>query len=289
VARPVRTGHELSGLATPREWARALPLQPEASGSIHGSPLRRAHRAQQRDDGVVGQDPGTDRYADARRRMVEVDLAGRDIVDPRVLAAMQRVPRHLFVNDAQVGQAYEDRALPIGRGQTISQPYIVAFTAQALAVAPGDRILEVGTGSGYAAAVLAEMGAAVVTVERDPDLASTARSRLDSLGYGQVEVVRGDGSTGRPERAPFDGITVAAAAPSVPEPLVTQLRIGGRLVVPVGDRRSGQNLLRVVRTGEGNEVEDLLPVTFVPLVGRAGWSDPQTGPRRGALRRNHPR
>ena len=237
----------------------------------------------------MGQDPGTDRYADARRRMVEVDLAGRDIVDPRVLAAMQRVPRHLFVNDAQVGQAYEDRALPIGRGQTISQPYIVAFTAQALAVAPGDRILEVGTGSGYAAAVLAEMGAAVVTVERDSDLASTARSRLDALGYSQVEVVRGDGSTGRPERAPFDAITVAAGAPSVPESLVTQLRVGGRLVVPVGDRRSGQNLFRVVRTGERNEVEDLLPVAFVPLVGRAGWPDPQTGPRRDALRRNHPR
>jgi protein-L-isoaspartate(D-aspartate) O-methyltransferase len=244
---------------------------------------------QRRDDGVVDQDLETDRHAGARRRMVEVDLAGRDIVDPRVLTAMGLVPRHLFVDDTRVGQAYEDRALPIGRGQTISQPYIVAFTIQALSVAQGDRVLEVGTGSGYAAAVLAEMGAAVVTVERDPDLASTARSRLDALGYGQVEVIRGDGSMGRLDRAPFDAITVAAAAPSVPEPLVTQLRVGGRLVVPVGGRRSGQNLIRVVRTGEGTEVEDLLQVAFVPLVGQAGWSDSQIGPRRGALRRNHPR
>ena len=253
------------------------------------SPARRASSVLRRDDGVVVQEPGIDRHAGARQHMVEVDLAGRDIADPQVLAAMERVPRHLFVDDAHAGQAYDDRALPIGQGQTISQPYIVAFTAQALSVAPGDRVLEVGTGSGYAAAVLAELGTTVITVERDPDLASTARSRLDALGYGQVEVVRGDGSTGRPERAPFDAITVAAAAPPVPEPLVTQLRVGGRLVVPVGDSRSGQNLFRVVRTGEGTEVEDLLPVTFVPLVGRAGWPDPQTGSRRGVLRRNHPR
>ena len=168
--------------------------------------------------------------------MVEVDLAGRDIVDPRVLAAMQRVPRHLFVNDAQVGQAYEDRALPIGRGQTISQPYIVAFTAQALAVAPGDRILEVGTGSGYAAAVLAEMGAAVVTVERDSDLASTARSRLDALGYSQVEVVRGDG-TGRPVAGRQPAGTWRFGRAGAGGPL--RLRAGGPAagLVAVGDLR----------------------------------------------------
>jgi protein-L-isoaspartate(D-aspartate) O-methyltransferase len=233
--------------------------------------------------------PETDERSAERERMVADQIAARGVRDSRVLAAMRKVPRHEFVPAELAARAHHDSPLPIGHAQTISQPYIVAFTAQALAVAPGDRILEVGTGSGYAAAVLAEMGAAVVTVERDPDLASTARGRLFALGYGQVEVVRSDGSTGRPERAPFDAITVAAAAPSVPEPLVAQLRVGGRLVVPVGDRRSGQNLFRVVRTGEGNEVEDLLPVTFVPLVGRAGWPGPQTGPRRGALRRNHPR
>ena len=224
--------------------------------------------------------------------LLEIDgqqIAGRGVREPRVIQAMKRVPRHHLIPEERQRWAYSDHPVPIGEGQTISQPYIVAFTIQALSVAQGDRVLEVGTGSGYAAAVLAEMGAAVVTVERDPDLASTARSRLDALGYGQVEVIRGDGSMGRLDRAPFDAITVAAAAPSVPEPLVTQLRVGGRLVVPVGGRRSGQNLIRVVRTGEGTEVEDLLQVAFVPLVGQAGWSDSQIGPRRGALRRNHPR
>ena len=252
------------------------------------SPVRRASSVLRRDDGVVGQEPGIDSHAGARRHMVEVDLAGRDIVDPQVLAAMERVPRHLFVDDAHAGQAYDDRALPIGRGQTISQPYIVAFTAQALTVAPGDRVLEVGTGSGYAAAVLAELGTTVITVERDPGLASTARGRLGALGYSRVEVIQADGSRGCPDRAPFDVITVAAAAPSVPEPLVAQLQVGGRLVVPVGGHRSDQRLVRVVRTGEGTEVEDLLPVAFVPLVGQAGWPDSQTGLSRGPRRRSQP-
>ncbi len=250
-----------------------------------------AHRAStmlQRDDGVMGQESGIHRHAGVRRHMVEVDLAGRDIADPQVLAALERVPRHLFVDDAHDRQAYDDRALPIGRGQTISQPYIVAFTAQALSVAPGDRVLEVGTGSGYAAAVLAELGATVVTVERDPSLASTARSRLDALGYSRVEVIQADGSRGCPDRAPFDAISVAAAAPSVPEPLVAQLQISGRLVVPVGGRRSDQRLVRVVRTGEGTEVEDLLPVAFVPLVGQAGWPDSQTGSKWSPRRRSQP-
>ena len=245
------------------------------------SPVRQASSVLRRDDGVVSQEPGTDRHAGARWHMVEVDLAGRDIVDPQVLAAMERVPRHLFVDDAHAGQAYDDRALPIGRGQTISQPYIVAFTAQALAVAPGDRALEVGTGSGYGAAVLAELGATVISVERDPSLASMARGRLDTLGYSRVKVIQDDGSHGCPDQAPFDVITIAAAAPSIPEPLVAQLQIGGRLVVPVGGRRSDQRLVRVVRTEEGAEVEDLLPVAFVPLVGRAGWPDYQTGSRQG--------
>ena len=205
--------------------------------------------------------------------MVEVDLAGRDIVDSRILTAMERLPRHCFVGDPQVDDAYADRALPIGWDQTISQPYIVAFMAQVLDVTPGDRILEVGTGSGYAAAVLAELGATVITVERDPNLASVARDRLTTLGYSQVQVIQADGSPGCPDWAPFDAITVAAAAPSVPESLIAQLQIGGRLVIPVGGRQSEQSLIRVVRTEKGTKIEDLLPVTFVPLVGQAGWPD----------------
>ncbi len=248
------------------------------------SPVRRASSVLRRDDGAVSQEPGIDDHAGVRRQMVEVDLAGRDIVDPQVLAAMNRVPRHPFVDEDHAGQAYDDRALPIGRGQTISQPYIVAFTAQALTVAPRDRVLEVGTGSGYAAAVLAELCATVTTMERDPGLASTARSRLEALGYSRVEVIQADGSRGCPDQAPFDVITVAAAAPSIPEPLVAQLEVGGRLVVPVGGRESDQRLVRVVRAGKGTEVEDLLPVAFVPLVGQAGWPDSQTGSRQGRRR-----
>lgn len=221
----------------------------------------------------MGKEPTTEFETSERRRMVEVDLAGRDIVDPQVLAAMGQVPRHLFVDSATTGQAYADRALPIGGGQTISQPYIVAITAQELTVTPGDRILEVGTGSGYAAAVLAELGATVITVERDPNLASVARDRLTTLGYSQVQVIQADGSPGCPDWAPFDAITVAAAAPSVPESLIAQLQIGGRLVIPVGGRQSEQSLIRVVRTEKGTKIEDLLPVTFVPLVGQAGWPD----------------
>ncbi|MCH2411617.1 MAG: protein-L-isoaspartate(D-aspartate) O-methyltransferase [Acidimicrobiales bacterium] len=206
--------------------------------------------------------------------MVAEQLATRDITDHRVLSAMATVPRHQFVPAPARADAYEDRPLPIGSGQTISQPYIVAFTLQALDLRPGATVLDVGTGSGYQAAVLAEMGATVTSVERVPSLASGARKRLAELGY-SVDVVEGDGSMGWPTGAPYDAIVVAASGPSVPDDLLAQLRVGGRLVMPGGGRHHGQELVRMTRTpGEaGQEVrEPLLPVSFVPLLGEAGWS-----------------
>lgn len=204
--------------------------------------------------------------------MVETDLADRDITDREVLRVMGNVPRHRFLDPTQGKHAYQDRPVSIGRGQTISQPYIVAFTAQVLQISPGDSLLEIGTGSGYSAAVYAELGANVVSLERDRTLAWMARKRLAALGYERVEVIEGDGSLGCTDQAPFAAISVAAGAPEVPRSLVDQLEIGGRLVAPVGGRHSGQRLLRVLRTEKGTEVEDLLGVAFVPLVGHAGWS-----------------
>jgi protein-L-isoaspartate(D-aspartate) O-methyltransferase len=206
--------------------------------------------------------------------MVDEQLAARDITDRSVLAAMAAVPRHRFVAATEQTDAYEDRPLPIGAGQTISQPYLVAFTLQALDVRSGGTVLDVGTGSGYQAAVLAEMGALVTSIECVPSLAVDARVRLADLGYA-VGVVEGDGSVGWPPGAPYDAIVVAASGPSVPDELVAQLNVGGRLVMPVGGRRHGQQLVRVTRTagGSGGNVrETLLPVSFVPLLGGAGWS-----------------
>ena len=206
----------------------------------------------------------------ARREMVELQLRARDIVDENVLRAMERVPRELFVPERERRRAYEDAALPIGHGQTISQPYMVARICEALAVRPGQRVLDVGTGSGYQAAVLAELGAEVVTIERIPELAEQARSNLAAAGYERVQVVVGDGTLGVPERAPFDGIAVAAAAPGLPETLYEQLRPGGRLVVPVGGQRA-QRLEVVVRSPEGPAVLHSVPCRFVPLVGEEGF------------------
>ncbi|MBS1264501.1 MAG: Protein-L-isoaspartate O-methyltransferase [Acidimicrobiaceae bacterium] len=202
--------------------------------------------------------------------MVERHLAARGIKDRRVLAAMEAVPRHLFVPPELVGSAYDDRPLPIGHGQTISQPYIVAFTAQALDISPGSRMLEVGTGSGYAAAVFSELCDKVVSVECIPSLARAARQRLAMLGYDRVEVVEGDGGLGWSEASPYDVVALAAAAPEVPSRLLEQLVPDGRMVLPLGRERRDQKMVRVVRTRDGAQVEELLPVAFVPLVGHAG-------------------
>ena len=206
----------------------------------------------------------------ARRRMVDRQLRSRDVADERVLAAMERVPRELFVGPELRERAYDDAALPIGYGQTISQPYMVARICEALALTGGERVLDVGTGSGYQAAVIAELAAEVYTIERIAGLADQARANLAAAGYERVVVHVGDGTLGVPEHAPYDAIAVAAAAPEAPPPLYGQLRLGGRLVVPVG-RRWGQELLAVVRSPEGPAVAHSVPCRFVPLVGKEGF------------------
>ena len=209
---------------------------------------------------------------DARARMVEHQLRRRGITDERVLAAMARVPRELFVPASVRPYAYDDGALPIGEGQTISQPFVVATICALLALRGDERALDVGTGSGYQAAVLAELAGEVVTVERIPSLAEAARARLTAAGYERVEVVVGDGSLGVPARAPFQAIAVAAAAPGIPVALYDQLDEGGRLVVPRGSRR-GQELVLAVRAANGPVESPSIPVRFVPLVGAEGFGD----------------
>ncbi len=200
-------------------------------------------------------------------RMVRDQIAARGVRDPRVLAALRKLPRHLFVPPNLQSAAYEDTPLPIGYGQTISQPYIVAFMTEALELKPQDKVLEIGTGSGYQAAVLAELAREVYTIEIVEPLAKSARERLEGLGYSNVHVRAGDGYRGWPEAAPFDAIIVTAAPEQVPPPLLDQLRVGGRLVVPVG--RFMQDLVRLRRTPQGIKRESLLPVMFVPMTGEA--------------------
>ena len=202
--------------------------------------------------------------------MIDEQLAGRGITDGRVLEAMGRVPRELFVTDRDRRKAYRDMPLRIGFGQTISQPYMVAVICQAAEVREGDRVLDIGTGSGYQAAVLAELGAKVYTVERIPDLAARARERLAEAGYEGVAVHVGDGSLGLPEHGPYDAIVVAAAAPAMPESLYGELRERGRLVVPVGGQE-GQRLEVIVRSPEGPAVARSVSCRFVPLVGAEGF------------------
>ncbi|HEX2889536.1 protein-L-isoaspartate(D-aspartate) O-methyltransferase [Vineibacter terrae] len=216
----------------------------------------------------------SDPFTAQRHDMVEHQIAGMGIRDARVLAAMRKVPRHVFVPEWLQDAAYNDGPLPIGDGQTISQPYVVAHMAEALTLRDGDRVLEIGTGSGYAAAVLAEIAAEVFTVERLPTLAARARAVLATLGYANVHVVEGDGTLGWPAAAPYDAIAVAAGGPSVPPTLRAQLKPGGRLVMPVGHHTHGQSLIRVTRgDGTPDREEQLGLVSFVPLIGAEGWKD----------------
>ena len=210
----------------------------------------------------------TDSIAKARQRMVNVQLKGRDITDSRVLTIMTRVPRHLFVSKSFLSEAYADHPLPIGEGQTISQPYIVALMTQILGIHSGEKVLEVGTGSGYQAAVLAELTQNVYTMEIRPELAKEASKRLMNLGYTSVQVKRGDGYFGWPEAAPFDAIIITAAANHVPPPLLKQLKPGGRMILPLGSTTFFQTLTLITKQENGTtDVQHLTTVSFVPMTG----------------------
>jgi protein-L-isoaspartate(D-aspartate) O-methyltransferase len=211
-----------------------------------------------------------DPFLAQRRSMVESQLRARGIRDERVLAAMFRVPRHEFVSAEYRDQVYEDHPIPIGEGQTLSQPYIVAVMLEALALDPSDTVLEIGTGSGYQTALLAELAKQVYSVERHASLAHDARATLARLGYSNVEVALGDGSHGLAERAPFDAIVVSAAAPQIPPPLFEQMREGGRMVIPVGPAHAQE--LQLVRKQAGKLiVANLEGCRFVPLIGSEGY------------------
>lgn len=218
----------------------------------------------------------------ARERMVMRQLVNRGIIDPRVISAMRQVPRERFVPGGLEEFAYDDGPLPIGEGQTISQPYIVALMAEAAAIQPGDRVLEIGTGLGYAAAVFAQLGREVYTIERQPKLASSARARLSGLGIDNARVIEGDGTRGWPDAAPYDVILVATSGPEVPRSLRDQLRVGGRLIIPIGDEAHLQRLVRITRRSIYDfDEEDLGPVAFVPLIGAEGWHESNTETGRG--------
>lgn len=213
-----------------------------------------------------------DDYRIARRRMVDGQLKKRGISDPRVLEAMTRVPRHFFVDEAQALQAYTDSPLPIGYGQTISQPYIVAAMVEALELTPNDRVLEIGSGSGYQTAILAELAGEVFAVERLEQLFHKGRANLARLDYHNIRLKLDDGTLGWPEEAPFDAVIVAAGGPRVPQPLVDQLAPGGRLIVPVGSSAAHQKLTLVAKDHSGEVSRSALgDCRFVALVGSHGW------------------
>jgi protein-L-isoaspartate(D-aspartate) O-methyltransferase len=215
--------------------------------------------------------------------MVETQIAARGVRDPAVLDAMRIVPREAFVAERLKPFAYEDGPLPIEEGQTISQPFIVAVMTDAVRPKPGDRALEIGTGSGYGAAVLSRIAAEVYTIERLAGLAESARRRLADLGYGNVHVLHGDGTLGWPEHAPYNAIVVTAGGPKVPPPLLDQLAVGGRLVMPVGSASRFQRLVLVTRKAvDGYDYEDLEEVAFVPLIGAEGW--PESEPPADSVR-----
>ncbi len=217
---------------------------------------------------------GEDPYHAARMAMVEKQIKARGVKNPLVLKAMQEVPRHEFIPEGSRKQAYDDRPLPIGRGQTISQPYIVAYMTELLRLCGGGNVLEIGTGCGYQAAILGHIARSVYSIELYPELAEQARQNLRRLGYHNVVIKCGDGTLGWPEHAPFDGIIATASGPSVPEPLKEQLTVGGRLVMPIGEYRFGQYVVRVTRgSGDNFHQERLLDVAFVPLVGEYGWPE----------------
>jgi protein-L-isoaspartate(D-aspartate) O-methyltransferase len=211
-------------------------------------------------------------FQKARDRMVESQLVTRGITDQRVLDAMRKVPRHLFVEEALRDQAYSDHPLPIGEKQTISQPYIVALMTERLQLKGSEKVLEIGSGSGYQTAILAELAHRVISLERYASLAFKANQILQKLGYRNTLVLVADGTLGWPDEAPFDGMLVTAGAPRVPQPLVDQLVMGGKLVIPIGDRAS-QELILVERVPEGIRKSGFCGVRFVDLVGKWGWEE----------------
>jgi protein-L-isoaspartate(D-aspartate) O-methyltransferase len=213
-------------------------------------------------------------FAAEREAMVERQLRSRGITDPEILDAFRAVPREAFVAPELAERAYGDHPLPIEAGQTISQPFIVALMIQAAGIRPGDRVLEVGSGSGYAAAVIGQIAAEVIGVERQHELAERSRERLTGLGFANVRIMEGDGSRGWPDRAPYDAILAAASGSHVPQALLNQLKPGGRLVMPVGEPGSVQKLLCVTKEANGSlQQSDLGAVRFVPLIGEEAWSD----------------
>jgi len=212
-----------------------------------------------------------DEYQIPRQRMVERLRDHYKIKDVNVLDVMNKLPRHLFVPEALRSQAYKDNALPIASGQTISQPFIVARMTEILELSRRDKVLEIGAGTGYQTAVLAALTRSVFAVERLPNLAAEARERLKRLGIYNVSIKTDDGTTGWEAYAPYDAILVAAGGPEIPQPLVAQLKIGGRLIIPIGVDQKQQNLVRVIKTEKGIQTEDLGPCAFVPLIGEHGW------------------
>ena len=213
-----------------------------------------------------------DNYKKLREWMVDTQIVERGIRDKRVIEVMKKVPRHLFVPDDIIDSAYDDRALPIGHGQTISQPYIVALMTELLELKGDEKILEIGTGSGYQAAILAELVKEVHTIERVEPLALEAKKRFEKLGLKNIKVYIKDGTEGLPEEAPFDRIIITAATPEIPQPLIEQLKEGGIIVAPVGERYS-QYMLKAIRKGKDLERYYLIPVAFVPLIGKYGWKE----------------
>jgi protein-L-isoaspartate(D-aspartate) O-methyltransferase len=213
-------------------------------------------------------------FAKLRERMIERQIAARGIRDPAILEAFRKVPREEFVNEPYRLWAYDDHPLPIEAGQTISQPYIVALMIEAAAIGPGDKVLEVGAGSGYAAAVISRIAGRVIGIERQRDLVEVARERLARLGFDNVAIVEGDGTKGWPDEAPYAAILAAASGSHVPRTLIDQLAHGGRIVMPLGDPGSVQELVKVTKKPDGSvERENLGGVRFVPLIGEEGWND----------------